>query len=308
MLGKPAQASMEYVMIAGFVALVIIPTTFLFYSYASDSAEEIDRAQIDKFGRDVVSTAETVYYLGEPSRIIVSERLPKNVNNVSILYDATSGTYLFSISALSDGSAYAYTFPTKVNLFGVFGSEDFNSGIKNVRLEAKKDASGNPFVAITFDRPLLRVFVTSALYFGDLNGFTNGDVICQQRANSASLGGTWRAWLSNNTVNAKDRITDGVYIRMDNKPVATSLGNLTNGRLLNPLMLNELGESTSGQPQDVWTGTSSDGTLENLETCGDWDVSSASGRTGLSFMVTGAWTAATHRPCTLTARLYCFEQ
>lgn len=151
MRGSLAQASMEYVMIAGFVALVIIPTTFLFYSYASDSAEEIDRAQIDKFGNDVVSTAETVYYLGHPSRMTISERLPKNVQSISIDRDPSTGTYLFAIAATSKSGVINLTFPTKVRLLGEFSQNAISPGEKSVKIYAGPNLNNNPFVAINLE-------------------------------------------------------------------------------------------------------------------------------------------------------------
>ncbi len=151
MESRSAQASMEYMMIAGFVALVIIPTTFIFYSYASDSADEIDQAQIDKFGNDVVSTAETVYYLGHPSRMTISERLPKNVQSISIDRDSSTGTYLFAIAATSKSGTVNFTFPTKVRILGNFGPDAINPGQKSVKIYAGPNINNNPFVAVNLE-------------------------------------------------------------------------------------------------------------------------------------------------------------
>ena len=54
MSSKSGQVATEYLMVVALISIVIIPTTFLFYNYASDSAEEIDHAQIDKFGSIIV--------------------------------------------------------------------------------------------------------------------------------------------------------------------------------------------------------------------------------------------------------------
>lgn len=142
---------MEYVMIAGFISLVILPTTFLFYSYASDTAAEIDRSQVDKFGRDVIASAETVYYLGHPSRIVLEERLPNDVVSISIDQDPVTGTYLFAVALRNKGLISNFTFPTSVRILGNFGQRAITSGQKRVRVYAGPNINNKPFVTINLE-------------------------------------------------------------------------------------------------------------------------------------------------------------
>src|SRR5262245_5083470 len=75
--------------------------------------------------------------------------------------------------------------------------------------------------AVTTDLPdgtsatTKRVFVTTKSYPADLktaggavSGVAGGDSLCTRDALAAQLGGNWKAWLSNDTVSAIDRITD----------------------------------------------------------------------------------------------------
>lgn len=308
MLGKPAQASMEYIMIAGFVALVIIPTTFIFYRYASDSAEEIDQAQIEKFGRDVVSTAETVYYLGPPSRIFIEERLPKNVQSISIEQDPATGTYLFAIAASSKSGIVNFTFPTKVSILGAFGPEDITTGMKKVRIEAEKGAGSELFVSIAF-REQGKVFVTSETYTGNLGGLAGADAKCQALADAAGLTGTWRAWLSTATENAKDRVSNRKYVRTDGALVAINIGDLTDNTIANPINIDESGNQITID-LFVWTGTTSIGVASSDARCNDWTSGTPSvmGRRGVSTATTGMWTSVFTTACDVSNRLYCFER
>ncbi len=299
---------MEYVMIAGFVALVIIPTTFIFYRYASDSSDEIDRAQVDKFGRDVVSTAETVYYLGPPSRIVLEERLPKNVQGISVYRDPATGTYTLSIATMSSGVMYNATFPTKVKIASLVDNESITPGLKSVRIEAEISDDGTSFAGITFREPL-RIFATSQLYKGDLGGLAGADSKCQALANAAGLAGTWNAWLSTSTVNAKDRITNQKYVRMDHARVAFGIEDLTDNLIANPIGLDENGV----QPPEnipVWTGTTGSGVASSDARCNDWTNSDVSvlGRFGITTSKTATWTHFATFNCNTILRLYCFEQ
>src|SRR5262245_3061033 len=49
--------------------------------------------------------------------------------------------------------------------------------------------------------PPRRVFVTSAIYPGNIGGLMGADAKCQTSADAAMLGGSWRAWLSQDGVN-----------------------------------------------------------------------------------------------------------
>ncbi len=305
-----AQASMEYVMIAGFIALVIIPTTFLFYSYASNSAEEIDRAQVDKFGRDVVSIAETVYYLGPPSRIVVEERLPKNVHNISIEQDPVTSTYLLEIFVDNAGIISTFSFPTKVKIAGSFGADDITAGIKTVRIEAKAVEGEKPFASISFRAPG-KVFLTSTTYNGNLGGLAGADAKCQARAQAAGLTGTWKAWLSAIDGDARDRITNHEYVRTDGALVAINLDDLTDGTIANPINIDENGNKVTSNPFP-WTATKSSGVLKTASaTCdsSSWTSMAGLGWIGAADYTDGMWTeTALASACGTTKRLYCFEQ
>ncbi len=293
---------MEYLMIAGFVALVIIPTAFLFYRYASDSAEEIDRAQIEKFGRDVVSTAETVYYLGAPSRIVLDERLPKNVQSISIDRDSVSGTYLFAIAANSQSGVTNLTFPTSVRLQGFFISDDTNPGQKEVWITAQKDSGGQPYVDLRFGN-WRRVFVTSAGYSGNF-GLAGADANCQAMADSSGLGGIWTAWLSTSSTPAKSRIGDYRYVLVDTSiVVAENKADLLDGSLQSAINLDEQGSPSSAT---VWTGTLADGS-SSPDTCTDWS-GAGSAISGSAASSAAQWTDSAVVGCGGSARLYCFEK
>ncbi len=262
---KSAQASMEYLMIAGLVAFAIIPTTFLFYSYASSSAQEIDQAQIEKFGRDVVSTAETIYYLGAPSRIVLEERLPKGVQGISVVQDPVSGTYLLAIAATSESGIVNFTFPTNVNIRGFFRNDDINPGQKNIWIAAQKDSGGQPYVDMRFGN-WRRVFVSSAEYPGNFE-LAEADASCQAAAQSAGLGGKWSAWISTSRIPAQTRIGDHTYMLVDKETIiANNKADLLDGSLQNAISLNEQGSPSSAT---VWTGTLGDGTASS-DTCTDW--------------------------------------
>lgn len=158
--GRSGQAAMEYLMIAAFIGVLIIPATFLYYSYAQETSKQIDAIQIDRFGRNVVSTAERFYYHGHPSTIQLEETLPANIVNITIEFSPASppedptNTYLLVVTLRGNkGENVTFGFPTDVPINGTFGPRSLTPGKKKVRISAAPaiGISGRPFVTINLE-------------------------------------------------------------------------------------------------------------------------------------------------------------
>src|SRR3989344_3884182 len=74
-----SQVSLEYVMIIALTFAIMVPTTYLFYSYSKESSQEIVDAQVTKLGRAIVDSAETIFYSGQGSRTLLDLNVPENV-------------------------------------------------------------------------------------------------------------------------------------------------------------------------------------------------------------------------------------
>lgn len=168
-----------------------------------------------------------------------------------------------------------------------------------------------------------RVFVTSTLYYGNLqttiggvgNGISDGDAACNLAAQAANLGGTWVAWLSTSTVNAVDRVSgNGPWSLVDGTKVFHNAAGLRLAALA-PIDVDENGmkvDGVNGEPS-VYTGTAFGGTVENKLgtdwTCGDWSATGPSdpGEKGDSRSTT-TWTESSMGGgCGARLHLYCFE-
>ena len=123
-------------------------------------------------------------------------------------------------------------------------------------------------------------FITSA-GSGDganLGGLEGADAICQKLAEAAgSTGQTWRAYLSAEGVNAKDRIGAGPWVNAKGVEIAKDVASLHSdaNALTKDTALTEKGEIVKGRgdepnQHDVLTGSNADGTLAAGQTCNDW--------------------------------------
>jgi hypothetical protein len=159
------------------------------------------------------------------------------------------------------------------------------------------------------------VFVTSTLQNGNLGGLAGADAICAARATAASLPGTYVAWLSSASTNAATRLGSAQgFVRVDGKPFANTMTDITTNKIFNPLRLDESGvdvtinQSPSASTVTVWTGTSKDG-LAAAARCNDWlsAMDTVDGFTGRVSGGPASWTARSNGGCDSARHLYCFQ-
>jgi hypothetical protein len=176
-----------------------------------------------------------------------------------------------------------------------------------------QDAAGDPRADApppppdaTPGEPFKVIFATSTTHSGDFNGLGGADERCSNRAASAGLDGTFKAWLSSSAESAIDRMAHAEvpYRRTDGTKVADDWNDLIDGDLAAPIELDENGDQVFG---DVWTGTLASGEAAGA-TCSGFDSSASSGVCGSSNSAGAAWTDNIEPPCTAGLRLYCVQQ
>jgi len=160
-------------------------------------------------------------------------------------------------------------------------------------------------------------FVTDGRYTGDLGGVTGADALCTSEAREAALGGTFKAWLSTSSENARDRIAKvGPWMMVDGSVVfeADPLADLPKTFLRYTAKRTDL---FFDRDPNVWTATNKNGALTRPDsTCEDWSSGLAKHRgthgelQGLQYWTDYLTIDQTSElsPCTERFRLYCFEQ
>jgi len=161
-------------------------------------------------------------------------------------------------------------------------------------------------------RDALRVFVTSSTTDGTFGGLAAADTICQGLADTAGLGGTYQAWLSDGVDDPTTRLTrstDG-YARVDGTLVARDWAHITSTdpggttTLLAPINLDETGATLTCS--SAWSAVAPDG-VGSTNNCGGW-TGGSTGSAGRFCEVSSGWTRAIGTGCTAEFHLYCFEQ
>ncbi|MSQ02541.1 MAG: hypothetical protein EXR71_11750 [Myxococcales bacterium] len=172
-------------------------------------------------------------------------------------------------------------------------------------------------VSVEVERADTRVFVTSGNFTGGFGGVSGADAECQDAADTAGLGGTWIAFLSDSSQAAGSRIADGPYVLLDGTTVASSRADLLDGALSTAIHLDEYGAS---QSKWVFTGSTTAGSSAASGSsvnglCSDWTNGCGVcygnhfyATSGRSYDTNSAWTNAGWLFCSQSSGLYCFEQ
>ena len=117
--------------------------------------------------------------------------------------------------------------------------------------------------------------MTSSSWNGNLGGLSGADQKCQEAADVAGLGGTWVAWLSDSTHNARDRITHtnyGYYL-INGTKIADNFSDLVDGCIDHFINLDENGNVV--RYDTIATGSNEYG-YKVSNNCNDWTSPSSS--------------------------------
>jgi hypothetical protein len=194
-----------------------------------------------------------------------------------------------------------------------FAFDDEGTAVSSSRPAPEPDAAPDPDPDPSTDaeeptaqEPALLAFVTSLDYTADLGGLEGADEICRFEAEAAQLPGTYRAWISDASSDAIDRIDgDGPWHGVDGERLFNNHAHLRTSPL-QAIAIDPLGHPASHAL--VWTGTGTGGRWLGTDSCGGWTVEDPFGDAGTGQASTGTqWTDAGPGPCTWPARLYCLQ-
>ena len=138
------QFAMEHILTIAFAMLMIIPITYMFYSYSDSQSNELIYTRVYNIGNKIVDNAESIYYLGEPSKITLKENFPERISRIYI-DPAAPRELIFEVT----DSNTELVFVSKTPMVGPYDEEGtlcsdipyltnpcYSSGIKNIIIKA----------------------------------------------------------------------------------------------------------------------------------------------------------------------------
>ena len=121
------QIGTEYLIIISFVTFVVLSVLGIALLYSSQIQDTIKFNQVDRFATKVTSSAESVFYSGDPARITITAYLPQGITQIRV----QNKELIFNISTSNGPSVISY--PSKVNLAGTISP---SSGVRKLLIIA----------------------------------------------------------------------------------------------------------------------------------------------------------------------------
>ncbi len=107
------QSGIEYLIITGFVTLAVTTILIAAYFYIGISRDRIRINQIETIATKIISSAESVFFAGEPSQTTITIYMPQGIKNIEfneknliITFSTSTGTMkrAFSSRVTLEGS------------------------------------------------------------------------------------------------------------------------------------------------------------------------------------------------------------
>lgn len=240
-----------------------------------------------------VRTPPTVYYYNKVDVRRVAGLVPPS--------DCADGSIVYSVTTSSASTSYAATDTGTAGAFYSYRACVYDSDNRLLNetavLRGARAKGGT--------QNYHRAFVTSTVSDGNWGGLSNMDSYCQNVANSASLGSTWKALASGATINAKDRlIIQGPVRNMGGAVIAVDAVDLWDGNIDAAVAYDESGNLLANQY--FWTGSQTSGVKSAV--CTDWAVTTGIGNVGETTARDVSWLNAASSGCQAEASLLCLEQ
>ena len=124
---KRAQVGIEYMIILSFVTFAILIVLSFAIIYSNQVQDKIRLNQVENYAIQLISSAEVVFFAGEPSKTTILLSLPSGVSTVTFLPEGL----LFDV--ITNNGLNSRLFESSVPLSG---SLDTNEGIKKITLTA----------------------------------------------------------------------------------------------------------------------------------------------------------------------------
>jgi hypothetical protein len=253
---------------------------------------------------------------------------PASISGLTTVESNQAGV-VYTAAAVAGADSYSWTVPDGATVTDgqetseitvAFGGASGQVCVTAINQCGESEAT---CVSITVASSEKRVFVTSSKFTGNLGGLVGADAKCQDLADGAGLSGIWKAWLSDATETAANRLTHSTkpYKMLNGQTVANNWADLTDDALSASWEINQNGNKIPFEPGGgvpgcswgggmfffPWTGSANSGQPSGGH-CNNWSTSGGTGRVGLGGYSLSQWTNWCDFPCSSQSRLYCLEQ
>ena len=138
-----SQISFEYLIIMGFVTFVIIGVLAIALFYSGSIKDRIKITQMTDCANKIISSAESVFYSGSPSRATITCYLPEGIQSIGIDIPVNGHTsdliFILQTSTGKSTTSFASNVKLQEKNPGVTMIKLATPGLKKIMLETKYD-------------------------------------------------------------------------------------------------------------------------------------------------------------------------
>ncbi len=128
-LKKEGQVSIEYIIVFSFVVFFVIIVLGIAMFYSGNVRDSMRFSQIEAYSNKILSSSESVFYSGAPSKATVSAYLPEGVQSVEII----ESSIFITLQTSSGINKISYLSNVPIS-----GGLSNNQGVKNVEIVANE--------------------------------------------------------------------------------------------------------------------------------------------------------------------------
>ena len=132
-----SQSSFEFLVIFGIGLTLIAVLSGIFFSYSNSAESNLNRIQIEKIGKEIISNVEKIYFLGSGNKITYKANFPSGISNITIVHMNNSNSttkilfdYL-NITYYNNGNLTSSIFTANQNYIRFNCSKCYNGPIVN---------------------------------------------------------------------------------------------------------------------------------------------------------------------------------
>jgi uncharacterized protein YvpB len=120
---------MEFLIVFGFATAMLLPLIIIFFIQSNETKDTLNSAQIANIGTKIIDKAESIYYLGEPSRTTLKVVFPEGIESITINNREITFNFRNYENTLQEISL--------TSLVNITGNLSHRSGLHYIVIEAK---------------------------------------------------------------------------------------------------------------------------------------------------------------------------
>ncbi|UCD21074.1 MAG: hypothetical protein JSW08_00815 [archaeon] len=139
---KRGQVSVEFALLIGFITFLLIAIIGIAYYYSGTAKTQIKVNTVDKAGKKIAEAADSIYFLGPPSKATIQVTIPESVYSVEFLDTSPFGIHFKVTIKGTARSDMIYDTQGRIEDGGGVQTSLSKAGFKTLTLEAKNDSNG----------------------------------------------------------------------------------------------------------------------------------------------------------------------